>query len=256
MLNRLNCDHVDTRSNAPKLNADFRAQYLMNSQVTGIDETDLIILVGTNPKTECPVMNARIRKAVMVNGLEVATIGPANNLAYDYKHLGNSLQVLKDLADGNHPYCERIKKATLPMIIVGSETLARSDGEAIQNYINKLAEGTNLINEPEGWNGINILHSDASKVGTLDLGITTKLPNKDAKLVFLLGADNFRHEDIPSDAFVIYMGSTGDEGVYYADLILPSSSYLEKMGTFVNLDGRVQTTRVAVNPPGFARSDW
>ena len=211
----------------------------MNSKITGIDETDLLILIGTNPKTECPVLNARIRKAEMMNGLEVAVIGPANNLAYNYKHLGNSTQVLKDLAEGNHPYYERIKKATLPMVIVGSETLARSDGEAIQNYINQLSSHTNLINEKENWNGINVLHTDASKIGALDLGITTKLPNKQAKVVFLLGADNFRHEDIPSDAYVIYLGHTGDEGVYYADLILPAASYLEKMGTFVNLDGRV-----------------
>ena len=125
------------------------------------------------------------------------------------------------------------------MVIVGSETLARSDGEAIQNYINQLSSHTNLINEKENWNGINVLHTDASKIGALDLGITTKLPNKQAKIVFLLGADNFRHEDIPSDAYVIYLGHTGDEGVYYADLILPAASYLEKMGTFVNLDGRV-----------------
>jgi NADH dehydrogenase (ubiquinone) Fe-S protein 1 len=89
-LNRLNCDHIDTRSNAPNLNADFRAQYLFNSRVTGVDETDLVILVGTNPKTECPVLNARIRKSEMNNGLEVAVIGPANNLAYNYKHLGNT----------------------------------------------------------------------------------------------------------------------------------------------------------------------
>ena len=113
-----------------------------------------------------------------------------------------------------------------------------------------------MINEKEGWNGINVLHTDASKVGALDLGITTKPVNKKAKVVFLLGADNFRHEDIPEDAFVIYVGHTGDEGVYYADLILPSSSYLEKMGTFVNLDGRVQTTRTAATAPGFARDDW
>ena len=90
LLNRLNCEHVDTKSNAPKLSADFRAQYLMNSKITGIDETDLLILVGSNPKTECPVLNARIRKANMVNGLEIAVIGPANNLTYDFKHLGNS----------------------------------------------------------------------------------------------------------------------------------------------------------------------
>jgi NADH dehydrogenase (ubiquinone) Fe-S protein 1 len=100
------------------------------------------------------------------------------------------------------------------------------------------------------------LHSDASKPGALDIGITTRKPNPNAKLVFLLGADNFRHEDIPEDAYVIYMGHTGDEGVYYADLILPTSSYLEKQGTYVNLDGRVQTTRSAGTAPGFSRDDW
>jgi NADH dehydrogenase (ubiquinone) Fe-S protein 1 len=131
LLNRLNCENIDGRSNAPAMKADFRAQYLMNSQITGIDETDLLILVGTNPKVDCPVLNARIRKAVSVNGLEVAVIGPANNLTYNYTHLGNSTQVLKDLAEGNHPFCERIGRATLPMILTGSETLARTDGEAI-----------------------------------------------------------------------------------------------------------------------------
>ena len=103
----------------------------MNSRITGIDETDLLILVGTNPKTECPVLNARIRKANMVNGLEIAVIGPANNMTYDYKHLGNTTQVLKDLADGTHPFIERLRKATLPMIITGTETLSRADSEAI-----------------------------------------------------------------------------------------------------------------------------
>lgn len=94
LLNRLNCDNIDVRSNAPHFNADLRSSYLMNSTVVGIDETDLLILVGTNPKLECPVLNARIRKAIMVNGLEVAVIGPANNFAYNYRHLGNSLKTL------------------------------------------------------------------------------------------------------------------------------------------------------------------
>jgi NADH dehydrogenase (ubiquinone) Fe-S protein 1 len=84
LLNRLNCDNIDTRRNAPFFNADFRSQYLMNSRITGIDETDLLILVGCNPKTEAPVLNARIRKATMVNGLDVAVIGSAANLTYDY----------------------------------------------------------------------------------------------------------------------------------------------------------------------------
>jgi NADH dehydrogenase (ubiquinone) Fe-S protein 1 len=222
----------------------------------GIDETDLLIMVGTNPKTENPVLNARIRKAIMVNGLEVAVIGPSNNFAYNYRHLGNSLQTLKELADGSHPYSERLAKAQLPMILVGSETLTRSDGKSILNLINELAHRTNIINEKESWNGINVLHADASRVGALDLGITSKRSVQKAKVVFLLGSDNFRPEDIPEDAFVIYMGHTGDEGVYYADLILPTSSYLEKQGTFVNMEGRVQQTRSAVNSPGQAKDEW
>jgi len=118
----------------------------MNSLVTGIDETDLLILVGTNPKTECPVLNARIRKAVMVNGLEVAVIGAANNLQLNYRHLGNSAKTLKDLADGTHPYSAKLAKANLPMVIVGSETLARSAGGAIMNLVNELAAKTNIHN--------------------------------------------------------------------------------------------------------------
>jgi NADH dehydrogenase (ubiquinone) Fe-S protein 1 len=228
----------------------------MNSRITGIDETDLIIFVGTNPKTENPVLNARIRKAVTVNGLDIAVIGPANNMTYNYTHLGNSLRTLQELADGTHPFCERLAQAELPMIVVGNETLGRTDGKAIQTLINELASKTNLINEAEGWNGINILHQDASRVGALDLGIVPQTSVDDAKVVFLLGADNFRHEDIPEDAYVIYMGTTGDEGVYYADLILPTASYLEKDGSFVNMDGRVQRARAAITPPGFARDDW
>ena len=256
LMNRLNCDNLDVRSNQAELNCDFRSQYLMNSRIVGIDETDLLLFIGSNPKTENPVLNARIRKAVNVNGLDVAVIGPANNLTYNYSHLGNSLKTLQEIADGTHPFCERLAQADLPMIVVGNETLSRTDGQAIQNLINEIAAKTNVINEAEGWNGVNILHSDASRVGALDLGIIPRQNMDGAKVVVLLGADNFRHEDIPEDAYVIYMGTTGDEGVYYADLIMPTASYLEKDGTYVNMDGRVQQTRAALTPPGFARDDW
>ena len=214
----------------------------MNSRITGVDETDLLILVGCNPKFENPVLNARIKKAVSVNGLEVVVIGSAPQLPYNYLHLGNSTETLKQLAEGIHPFSERLKAADLPMVLTSSLALERSDGPALMNYINMLQKDTNLLNKEDQWNGFNVLHSDVGRVNSLELGITAKKPSDlpPAKVVFLLGADNFRHEEIPEDAFVIYQGHTGDEGAYYADLILPTSSYLEKQGTYVNTDGRPQ----------------
>lgn len=257
LLNRFNCDNIDVRSNAPYFNADFRSQYLMNSRITGIDDTDLLVLVGCNPKFENPVFNARIKKAVAVNGLEVVIIGSAPQLPYNYLHLGNSTETLKSLAEGTHPFSARFREADLPMVIVSSLALERSDAPAVMNYINQLQTGSNLVNAEEQWNGFNVLHSDVGRINALELGITSKSSTDvPSKVVYLLGADNFRHEEIPEDAFVIYQGHTGDEGALYADLILPTSSYLEKQGTYVNTDGRPQQTREALSSPGFSQDDW
>lgn len=173
LLNRLNSDNVDVRSNAPYFNADFRNQYLMNSRITGVDETDLLILVGCNPKLENPVLNARIKKAVAVNGLEVVVIGSAPQLSYNYTHLGNSTETLKQLAEGTHPFSERLKKAELPMVMTSSLTLERSDAPALMNWINTLRNETNLVNAEEQWNGFNVLHSDVGRINALELGITS-----------------------------------------------------------------------------------
>jgi NADH dehydrogenase (ubiquinone) Fe-S protein 1 len=254
LMNRLNCENLDVRQNAPYFKADFRNQYLMNSRVTGIDETDLLILVGCNPKLENPVLNARIKKAVTVNGLEVAIIGSAPNAPYNYIHLGNSTETLKRLADGSHPFSERLKEADLPMVMISSLTLERTDSEGIMNSINKLQNDTNLLSTEDQWNGFNILHNDSGRVNALELGITPKELSEAStpKVVYLLGEDEFNHEEIPEDAFVIYQGHTGDEGALYADLILPTSSYLEKQATYVNTDGRPQRTRAALSSPGFS----
>jgi NADH dehydrogenase (ubiquinone) Fe-S protein 1 len=257
LMNRLDSDNIDVRSNAPHFSADFRNQYLMNSRVTGIDETDLLILVGCNPKYENPVLNARIKKAVAVNGLEVVVIGSAPQLPYNYLHLGNSTDTLKSLADGSHPFAARLRDAELPMVMVSSLALERSDAPALMNYINKLQDNTNLVNKEEHWNGFNVLHNDVGRINALELGIEAQTQGSGpAKVVWLMGADNFRHEMIPEDAFVIYQGHTGDEGACYADLILPTSSYIEKTGTYVNTDGRPQQTRNVLSPPGFAQDDW
>ena len=161
LMNRLNCENLDVRSNAPYFNADFRNQYLMNSRVSGIDETDLLILVGCNPKLENPVLNARIKKAVTVNGLEVVVIGSAPNLPYNFLHLGNSTDTLKALADGSHPYSQKLKDADLPMLMISSLTLERSDADAIMNYVNELQKGTNLLSTEDQWNGFNVLHNNS-----------------------------------------------------------------------------------------------
>jgi len=161
------------RSDAFKLKADFRNQYLMNSRIVGIDDTDLLLLVGCNPRSEAPVLNARIRRLKEQHGFEVAVIGSAPNLTYEYTHLGNSPHTLEALANGKHPFHSVLKKADLPMVIVGGDTLKRQDGAAIMDLIFKLTEDTNLLNKKEKWNGINVLHSEASRVGALDIGIET-----------------------------------------------------------------------------------
>jgi len=167
---------------------------------------------------------------------------------------------LRQIAEGNHPFCQKLRQADIPMVLVSSITLERSDGPAILNYVTKMQEGSRIIFEEPNWkwNGFNVLHSEIGRINALELGITTKKASEvpTPKVVFLLGADNFRKEEIPEDAFVIYQGHTGDEGAYYADLILPTASYLEKNATYVNLDGRPQNSRAALSSPGFSQQDW
>ena len=143
------------------------------------------------------------------------------------------------------------------MLIVGSRTLERQDGTGILSACHSISLHSNILNPSANWNGFNVLHHEGSRVGALDVGISTyNTSDKPPKLVYILGADNIRTEDIPSDAFVIYQGSHGDEGSYFADLILPGCAYTEKNGTYVNTEGRVQQGRLVIPPPGLAQEDW
>lgn len=162
-----------------------------------------------------------------------------------------------DIAAGNHPFSERLKKTDLPMLLLGSRTLQRKDGEAILNACKTISRNSPIMNKQKHWNGFNILHHEASRCGALDVGVsTTTKKGFKPKVVFILGADDIRTSDIPEDAFVIYLGTHGDEGAYFADLILPGVTYTEKTATYVNTEGRVQLSRLAVSPPGLARNDW
>ena len=259
LLHRLGCENIETSSLAPKLNANIRNNYLFNSRITGVEDADFVLFVGCNPRTEAPVLNARIRQCVDDQGLEVGVIGYAPELNYEYDHYGNSTDLLESIANGDHPLSEKLREAELPMIITSSHVLSRTDGDAIHNSLKTIAESTNVVNSDLQWNGLNILHNDASRVGALDLGIQQNQGAeslRNAKLVYLMAADDFREEDIPEDAFVIYQGHIGDKGAHFADLTLPGAAYTEKHGSYVNTDGRVQIARKAVSPPGLAREDW
>jgi len=179
----------------------------MNSRITGVEEADLVLLIGTNPKYEAPVFNSRIMKSVNHNNLKVALLGSSADLTYPYMHLGNSTKTLLEIAEGRHPFCTRIANAKLPMIIVGADILQRPDGRAVLEAVRTIAQNSPVINKEVGWNGFNILHKDAARVGALDIGIQS-IPNPNAKkpkFVFVLGADNIRTDDIPEDAYVVYL---------------------------------------------------
>ena len=259
LLHRLGCERIETSSVAPKLNSNLRSEYLFNSTLNGVEEADYILLVGCNPRNEAPVLGARIRQMVDNEDLEVGVVGYPANLKHKYEHYGNTTDTLKAIAEGNHPVSDKLKNASLPMIIVSGYAVGREDGEAIMNNLKTIAENTNVVNEAEAWNGLNILHNETGRLNALELGIQTyqgKDSLKDAKLVYLLAADEFREEDIPEDAFVIYQGHNGDRGANFADLVLPGVAYLEKNASYVNTEGRVQIGRKAVTGPMLSREDW
>lgn len=239
---------------------DLRSNYIMNTSIQGIEESDLVLLIGTNPRYEAPMVNARIRKAWVHNEIDVAVLGSKVDLTYSYEHLGDSTEVLKELAQGKHPFNEKLAKAKNPMIILGSEMFDRTDASGIHTCVSTIAQ--NLREErTDDWRIFNVLHKHAGQVAALDLGYKSGVEAiKKAKpsLLFLLGADEgvITRENIPEDCCVVYIGTHGDFSAPFADVILPGAAYTEKSGTYVNTEGRAQQTQAAVSPPGDARADW
>ncbi|MEC9368832.1 MAG: molybdopterin-dependent oxidoreductase, partial [Pseudomonadota bacterium] len=266
LMDALGSPHMDCRQDGAKLATDQgRSGYLFNSGIQGIDEADAILLVGADPRMEAAVLNARIRKRYRSGGVAIALIGVNADLTYPYDYLGAGPDTLQDLVAGKLDFHKTLKRSKQPMVIVGQSAFARPEGAAIVALAATLAHDTGVISK--GWNGFNILHTAASRVGALDLGF---LPAKggldvegmvkaagEGKLdaVYLLGADEI-DMDALGKAFVIYQGSHGDKGAHRADVILPGAAYTEKSGTFVNTEGRPQMTARAVFPPGQAREDW
>ncbi|XP_030846441.1 NADH-ubiquinone oxidoreductase 75 kDa subunit, mitochondrial [Strongylocentrotus purpuratus] len=264
LLNGLGSEGLCTEENFPMdaAGTDLRSNYLLNTSIAGVEEADLILLVGTNPRYEAPLFNARIRKSWVHNDLQVASIGQQVDLTYDYEHIGDSTAVLKQLADGSHPFSKTLKAAKNPMIVVGSGAFQRADGAAIHASLTSLAQAVRASSQaPQEWRVLNVLQRVASQVAALDIGYKAGVDHireSKPKVLFLLGADEgtITRDDLPQDCFIVYQGHHGDAGASMADVVLPGAAYTEKTATYVNTEGRAQQTRLAVSPPGFAREDW
>ncbi|XP_029304543.1 LOW QUALITY PROTEIN: NADH-ubiquinone oxidoreductase 75 kDa subunit, mitochondrial-like [Cottoperca gobio] len=264
LLNRLDSENLCTEELFPMAGAgtDLRSNYLLNTGIAGMEDCDLLLLVGTNPRYEAPLFNARIRKSWLHNELRVAMVGHNVDLSYSYDHLGEETSVLKELANGTHPFCQVLSAAKRPVVLVGSSTLQREDGAAILSAVSTIAQNARTSSGvEEGWKVLNVLHRVASQVAALDLGYKAGVDAIRAnppKVLFLLGADAgcITRADLPKESLIIYQGHHGDVGAQMADIILPSAAYTEKNATYVNTEGRSQHTRVAVTAPGMAREDW
>ena len=266
LLQGLGSSNLDCRQDGAWYDTSTRSGYLFNSDISGIDQADALLLVGAMPRHEAPVLNARIRKRFVDagrGGFPIGVIGtPTADMTYDVNVLGSGPDVLADILSGTNAFSEVLKSAKNPMIIVGHSALTRRDAPAIYNACHELAQACGAIT-PE-WHGLNILHTAASRVGALDLGFLPGPHGCDAasmlrgsvEILWLLGADDVQLDRIPPETFVVYLGHHGDAAAKRADIILPGAAYTEKPGTYVNTAGRVQRAFRAVFAPGEAREDW
>ena len=270
LAGQLGSPNIDCRQDGAKLDPERgRATYLFNAAIEGIDHADAILLIGTNPRHEAPVLNARILKRWrQIQGkLPLGLIGTQADLTYAYEHLGAGPETLAKLADGSHAFLDKLKGAERPLVIVGQAALARPDGTAVLSLAAKAAMVMGAVKPDIDWNGFSVLHTAAARFAGLDLGLVPSEGGRDVgailegaekseiDLVYLLGADEIDTDRL-GKAFVIYQGSHGDRGAHRADVILPSAAYTEKDAIYVNTEGRPQMTARAVFPPGDAREDW
>ncbi len=265
LMTALGSPHIDCRQDGARLEAGARAGYIFNTTIAGIENADACLLIGTNPRWEAPLINARLRKRYLAGGFRVAAVGPPAELTYRVDQLGAGPGTLAEIASGEHAFAKVLKDAERPMLVLGQGALGRPDGAQVLAAARAAAESTGMIGD--GWNGFNVLHTAAARVGGLDLGFVPQTGGLDVagildgassgriEAVYLLGADEIDMARL-KDAFVIYQGHHGDAGAARADVILPGAAYTEKNGTFVNTEGRVQLARLAVFPPGEAREDW
>jgi NADH-quinone oxidoreductase subunit G len=258
LFRALGSANTDCRQDGSALGHGPRESWLFNSGLAGVENADAVLIVGANPRTEAPLLNTRLRKAWLAGTSEIGLIGEQADLTYEYSYLGAGSKTL-----GKPPKAavDALTRAERPAIIVGSGAVSGEHGPAVLNALGALAKKVGAV--VEGWNGFNVLHSAASRVAGLDMGLVpgeggltaVDMVGKGAlDVLFLLGADEIDLSQ--SKAFRVYLGSHGDRGAHGADVILPGAAYTEKSGLYVNTEGRVQMAERVVFPKGQAKEDW
>ncbi|MEO0392856.1 MAG: NADH-quinone oxidoreductase subunit NuoG [Pseudomonadota bacterium] len=265
LMASLGSNQLECRQDGANFDPTIPAGFLFNPSIAGIEQADTILIIGANPRVEATLVNARIRKRYLQGGLTVGVIGQQEDLTYPYDYLGAGPQTLSDLIAGKGAFAKALKAAKKPLVMVGMAAFRRDDGLAIHATLNKLVDTYKLARDD--WHGLGLLHTAAARVGALSMGFAPRekarqlsdllrdVRGQKIKALYLLEADELPTDDL-DDAFVIYQGHHGDKVAGKADVILPGSAYSEKTALYMNLEGRVQSTRRAVFAPGEAREDW
>ncbi|MDB2358782.1 NADH-quinone oxidoreductase subunit NuoG [Candidatus Pelagibacter bacterium] len=255
----LDIQNYESRSDNRFTDTSKRENYLFNSTINGIEDADFIFLIGTNPRFEATMLNARIRKSYLNNNTQIVSLNDLGDLTYPYESLDGQTQTLKDIFDGNHNVSKQIISAKKSMIVLGESLFNINSSKYFFNKIKEFLIKNKKVSEE--WNPLNVLSCDAATVGNYDLGLVNEdnnllkdLQNHKFDIVYLIGQDNLNFDK--KDEFIIYQGSHGDKGAEIADIILPGSAYTEQDGYFTNLEGKIQKAYKASYPPGDAKEDW
>jgi NADH-quinone oxidoreductase subunit G len=258
----LGSNNIESRNDHTYLNPQKRENYLFNSTINGIEEADFILLIGTNPRYEATILNARIRKAYLQKKIKIVSLNNVGDLTYPYEYLDGDIENIKKITEGNHEVSSCIKDAKRPLVILGQSSLKSKSAKFIFETIKLFLKKNNKITDE--WNSFNIISENASTVGSFDLGlyktndgsneVLKDLEEHKFEIVYLLGMDNLKFEK--KNEFIIYQGSHGDKGAEMADIILPGAAYTEQNGYFTNLEGKLQKAYKASYPPEDAKEDW
>ena len=255
----INSNKYESRSSKSFINCSSRENYLFNSTISGIEESDLILIIGANPRFEATILNARIRKSFLNNNTKIISLNDVGDLTYPYKSLDGKTETIKDMIENKNELSKKIIDSKKPLIILGESFLRLKFANYLFNSLKDFLIKNNKFRD--NWNPLNILSTNASAVGSFDLDLVDEsnqifddLNKNKFQILYLLGQDNLSFNK--KDEFIIYQGSHGDRGAEIADIILPGGAYTEQSAHFTNLEGKIQKAFKASYPPGEAKEDW